>query len=771
LSNASVTITTVNSGAVQSVGSTASATFTTLSGGTQTVSGGGARSTIIYSTGIETVLAGGIASATIVNSGGQLNVSSGGSSYYTIVNNGGIEYISTGGYGPSSFISSGGSQIIASGGLDSGTTVYTGGTQTVSGVAVGVALSGGTQNIISGGTGSLGVLYDSATVSAATGSYLLGYALSGNSSLVNATGVLSGASAGGNSLAIGGNSNTVLLTGANILGGISGTGSNNSVTISAGNLGANITMGGSANIVTLDSVALASSLTLADTSSANTLQLQNQSMTIGAAVAGQTAVTNWNRIFVTSNTTLSLNGNLPLGGTNSILSMDSSSVLQTTAPSVTITANTFSNAGAVKVGAGQTLGLTGNYTQTGTYSLSVLSPTSYGKFNVTGTGSLNGTQLQLDPSSVLTFGTRYKAVFSALGGLTGTLIGGTYMGMKYTIAPESGNANILDLIAGNLNNSTPVLNGSQSTAVLNQMFSTVNIIRDRMSKLDSAAYYGTSYDNKSWITPFASWGNQASNNNAPSAGYKQNTGGVAFGIDSRVTSEWRTGLAGIIQNTSFSGTNTATADSVSIRSYQVAAYARHSTESGQEINLIANVGDDLSNTSRVDQTSNQTAKASFAGKQAFLSAEYGQKFVLNDQKIQPFVRMDYGFAGFGNYTETGAGTGNLTVNAQNSSSLVSSVGGKYQFDFTSTSKLLTHLSVGYDSLAKPAQLQAADAQGVSFMTTGPKQSNLLYEAGLGYQADLQNGMKVRFNYDYIGRSGFSNNMGSLNLIIPLGKDK
>jgi opacity protein-like surface antigen len=81
------------------------------------------------------------------------------------------------------------------------------------------------------------------------------------------------------------------------------------------------------------------------------------------------------------------------------------------------------------------------------------------------------------------------------------------------------------------------------------------------------------------------------------------------------------------------------------------------------------------------------------------------------------------------------------------------------------------LNIGYDYLAKPGQIQAMDSQGVSFVTTGPNQSNLMYGAGLGYQVDIRSGMKVRFNYDYIGRSGFSNNMGSLNLIIPFGKEK
>jgi outer membrane autotransporter protein len=723
---------------------------------------------------VANILAGGNASATTVNSGGRLNVSNGGSSYFTTVNNGGVEYISSGGFGPSSFISSGGNQIIAAGGVDIGTKVYAGGSQTVSGYAEAVVLSGGTQDIISGGTGSLGVLNDGATVSAATGSYLLGYVLSGNSAVVNASGVVDVASEGPNGLTVIGNRNNVLLTNANILGSISGTGSNNIVTISGGNLGSNITMGGSGNTVTLNSAVLASNLTMADSSSANTLQLQNQSMAIGAAGPGQTAVTNWNRISVTSNTALSLNGNLALGGANSILSTDSSSLIQAVNalnPQVTITANSFNNAGLVKVGAGQTLSLTGNYNQTGDYQISVASPSSYGKFNVTGNANLNGSALQLTEGSVLKFGTRYKGIFSAAGGITGTLDGGTYLGMKYTVVPDSVNANILDLIAGNLNSAKPVLNGSQSTAVLNQMFSTVQIIRDRMAKMDATAYHGTSLDNKSWVTPFTSWGSQQSNNNAPSGGYKQNTGGVAIGIDSRLSSDWRTGVAGIVQNTSFGGTNAATADRVGVASYQMAGYARYSTQSGQEINLIASVGYDLSNTSRVDQISNQTAKASFSGKQAFLSSEYAQKLAFNNHNIKPFVRLDYGYVGFGKYSETGADTGNLAVNSQNSSSLVSSVGGKYQFNQTSTSSLLTYFNVGYDYLAKPAQLQAMDAQGVSFITTGPNQSNLIYGAGLGYQVDLQSGMKVRFNYDYIGRSGYINNMGSLNLIIPFDKVK
>jgi outer membrane autotransporter protein len=350
-------------------------------------------------------------------------------------------------------------------------------------------------------------------------------------------------------------------------------------------------------------------------------------------------------------------------------------------------------------------------------------------------------------------------------------VGGTYLGMRYTVVPELGNGNILNLIAGNLKPSTPVLGGSQSTAVLNQMLSTVNVVRDRMDKMGSGAYYGTSRDNKTWITPFGAFGNQAASYNVPASGYSQNTEGIAFGADSDIENGWRVGLAGIIQNSNFNGINSSTADKVNVRSYQILGYARHSSESGGELNLIADLGDNLSRTSRHDEINNQNASASFAGKQALLSAEYGQHLLVDKHKVEPFARLDYGYVQFGNYAESGATTSNLIVNSQNSSSLVGSIGSKYQYDFANTSKLLAKLSVGYDYLAKPAQIVATDTNGSSFVTFGANQGKFLYQAGLGYQMNLDKGIKIRFNYDYLGRPGFNNNMGSLNVIIPLDGSK
>jgi hypothetical protein len=74
--------------------------------------------------------------------------------------------------------------------------------------------------------------------------------------------------------------------------------------------------------------------------------------------------------------------------------------------------------------------------------------------------------------------------------------------------------------------------------------------------------------------------------------------------------------------------------------------------------------------------------------------------------------------------------------------------------------------VGYDFLANSTRIIATDVNGISFTTYGNYPGSIVTQAGAGYEIQTQNDVRLRLNYDFYGRSGYSNNMLNFNLIVP-----
>jgi hypothetical protein len=78
------------------------------------------------------------------------------------------------------------------------------------------------------------------------------------------------------------------------------------------------------------------------------------------------------------------------------------------------------------------------------------------------------------------------------------------------------------------------------------------------------------------------------------------------------------------------------------------------------------------------------------------------------------------------------------------------------------------LLAGYDLAATNSTAMVADNNGVIYTANGPTSGRILYQAGLNYDIQLVDNVKLRLNYNFMHRNdGYNNNMGGINIIIPL----
>jgi autotransporter passenger strand-loop-strand repeat protein len=679
------------------------------------------------------VLSGGVASATTVSNGGLIVVESGGSSYYTQIYSGGEERILSGGYGPFATIYSGGLQTISAGGIDSASTILGGGTQTVSGTALATIISG-TQIIGSGGSGIDGLVRSGGIVNASSGSTLLGYQVLGAGASMTAAGVLSASSAGGLALLVAGSANSVTLNGAALGANINYAGSGNSLTLAGGT-----TFNGA--------------LALSDTTGSNTLTLSNQTMTLAnAATTGAVVASGWNRFNINSGAAINLAGN-----------------------AVNLMVGTLSNAGTVTVGAAQSLSVAGNYSQTGALAVGVSSPAAYGRITVNGNATLgSAAQLSVTSGSVLSPSNIYSNVFRATGSTTGAFVGNsqTYGLVSYKVVA---NGTGFDLVTGTppspiIAGMTPLLNGGQAMATLNLAQASVQVVRDRMDRMDGQAYQGTDDVNKAWATFFGNSARQ-SGSGTPAAGYTQKTGGIVFGADAPVGDGLRLGGAAAITNTSLSGLNPATADGLTTTSYQFMAYAKQKVADSAEVRFLINGAYDKNNSNRLASANgiNRTAAANYGGWHGLLSLEANQSWQQGRTTLMPLARLDYGYVGVNGYSESGALGSDLNVDSQHAQSLLAMAGAQMRYDLNETNHFRVRALVGRDFAASASTLNATDVNGIAFATAVNKPGAVVTQLGLGYEAQpMNNDTRLRVSYDYFGRSnGYNNNMINFNLIVPL----
>ena len=170
-----------------------------------------------------------------------------------------------------------------------------------------------------------------------------------------------------------------------------------------------------------------------------TINLNGAAGTITGAVTGSNTTVNAVGTFSTANTFNVKTFNVNAGGS---LTLNDDVTL--------VTGNTFTNAGNLTVVAAKSPTITGNYAQSGTYTLEIASTTSYSILNITGGASFSGAyDFTLLPSSTLVADNLYQGILrsNSLAGFTTQTYTQSLGGTSYTyqVLQDATNAGWLDL--------------------------------------------------------------------------------------------------------------------------------------------------------------------------------------------------------------------------------------------------------------------------------------------------------------------------------------
>jgi outer membrane autotransporter protein len=150
-----------------------------------------------------------------------------------------------------------------------------------------------------------------------------------------------------------------------------------------------------------------------------------------------------------------------------------------------------------------------------------------------------------------------------------------------------------------------------------------------------------------------------------------------------------------------------------------------------------------------------------------VSGELTHRYSVEKSTFTPLVRFDYGYVQVGGYGESGAGSSNLKVNNQTQAATIGSLGVKYQYDLNEVTRLSARAMAGYDFSAKSAALTATDGVGTTFTSYGNNPGNFVLQAGVGFEVQSTDNIRIRVNYDYLGRNGgYSNNMINATVMVP-----
>jgi len=384
-------------------------------------------------------------------------------------------------------------------------------------------------------------------------------------------------------------------------------------------------------------------------------------------------------------------------------------------------AGTLTNAGNLIVAASNAPTITGNYAQSGRYSLGISNTSTYGKLFATGNAVFTGSAYSfgINPGSTVVANQTYGLIFKAAGGISGfNAYSGTYVSgtssYAYTVLQDAIDPTALDLSVGaqtintinyvpnvvaNNNpsavgaataltviaNGTPgsmapainALNSLSGKAQSNAISQTVPLMAGAFSqatystqralnqivqsRMDSGLGLARGEEfigtDQFWMKPYGSWSNQ--NDQAGVSGYKASSGGIVLGVDKEYSINSRLGAMLAIDNTNITSNSTAAPNSGVVNNYQMGLYGTYKLDPTLHVNYQADMG---INQNKGTRNINFIQSASASSNYYSYSAHAGtgiskQMPIAEGTTFIPSVRVDYFGMQANGYTETGASSG------------------------------------------------------------------------------------------------------------------
>jgi outer membrane autotransporter protein len=224
------------------------------------------------------------------------------------------------------------------------------------------------------------------------------------------------------------------------------------------------------------------------------------------------------------------------------------------------------------------------------------------------------------------------------------------------------------------------------------------------------------------------FGGQATQNTRDGvSGYRASYGGLLMGADAPVTERWRAGGLFAYSDTSLSNNGDNSGSGGHIQSYGLTGYASY-TGNPWYINLMAGAATQHDNTTRTVSFTGFSGvnTGSFNGMQYTTAVQGGYPLNLDrwisGTTLTPLVGLSYSHLRQNGYTESGSASA-LNVNASNSNSLRSEVGGKLSRQFvTAYGTLVPSVELDWRHQYQNTRIQSgasftADATGATTFTT------------------------------------------------------
>ncbi|UYF43896.1 autotransporter outer membrane beta-barrel domain-containing protein [Aliarcobacter cryaerophilus] len=272
-------------------------------------------------------------------------------------------------------------------------------------------------------------------------------------------------------------------------------------------------------------------------------------------------------------------------------------------------------------------------------------------------------------------------------------------------------------------------------------------------------------ENNLWIKPFGSIGKQNSKDGIN--GFDLKTYGLGFGADTEIKDNSKLGLAFFYTNGSVDTNGVSQKADLDV--YTALVYGNVPIID-DKTNFLYQAGYSLQKTdTKRDIFTGQTAEAKYNSKIASLDLKLMRDFQISDSfLLQPLVNTTYRHFTNPSYSESGAGALNLKVDKFTTSELIVGLGTLAHYKITDNQKLIGSVNVGYD-LQNKKQIVTSAYQGnigTSFDTDGIDNGRWSYEAGIGYELDINKTNNINISYDYQGQgSKFSNNVISAKYVL------
>ncbi len=272
-------------------------------------------------------------------------------------------------------------------------------------------------------------------------------------------------------------------------------------------------------------------------------------------------------------------------------------------------------------------------------------------------------------------------------------------------------------------------------------------------------------ENNFWIKPFASFGKQGDKNNIN--GFDLKTYGLGLGVDTEYKDNQSIGLALFYTNGKVdtnSVNQTADLDVFTGLVYGNVPIIDDKT------NLLYQAGYSVQRTdTKRDVFTGQTAEAKYNSKIASIDLKLQRDVNISDDfLLQPLVSTTYRHFKNPSYSESGAGALNLNVDKFKSSEFIVGVGTLAHYKLTDSQKIVGNVNVGYDLKGDNNTVTSSfmGASGTKFGTDGIDNGRWSYQAGIGYELDINKRNNINISYDYQGEgTKFSNNVISAKYVL------